>query len=203
MRIITRDAIEAFEALRPFKRDNTEVRIDPVVNGLEPELYLFGNLIAKRFHHGELQITSAGWSSNTTKERLNGLPGVSISQRQGVWFLNAISWDGRWATVRPDGLWRYTEDARPTVNTVNQGTDMELPRDQQLRRVVDAYFKSGITDTAARTCLIEVGRPIINNDIQASAFLATCMISMQMGHLDAWLEHFAAHVDERHVATQH
>lgn len=50
-------------------------------------LWLHGNKIAEIIN-GELWITNAGWQSNTTKERLNGLPNVSICQRQGQWFLN-------------------------------------------------------------------------------------------------------------------
>lgn len=56
-------------------------------------LYLFGNLIARHTSEG-LMITSAGWQSVTTKERLNALPGVSITQMNYKWFLNGEPWDG-------------------------------------------------------------------------------------------------------------
>ena len=57
-------------------------------------LYLFDNLIAMRGVDG-LYITNAGWKSNTTKERLNALPGVSINQKAGEWYLNGEKWDGK------------------------------------------------------------------------------------------------------------
>jgi len=44
-------------------------------------------------------ITNAGWQSNTTKERLNGLSGVSIYQKNFQWFLNGKPWNGDWITV--------------------------------------------------------------------------------------------------------
>lgn len=61
-------------------------------------LFLHGNKIAE-WRGGELWITNAGWSSNTTKERLNGLPGVRIFQKAGQWFLNEAKWDGSWVKV--------------------------------------------------------------------------------------------------------
>lgn len=61
-------------------------------------LYLHGNKIAE-MRNGELWISNAGWSSNTTKERLNGLDGVSIYQKNYEWFLNDKPWDGSWVNV--------------------------------------------------------------------------------------------------------
>ena len=63
-------------------------------------LYLHDNEIAKFDEDGRLWITNAGWKSNTTKERLNGLPGVSIHQRNYTWYLNDRPWDGSWTEVR-------------------------------------------------------------------------------------------------------
>ena len=48
---------------------------------------------------GILSISNAGWESNTTKERLNGLPGVSIRQKNWSWFLNGEEWDGNWKRI--------------------------------------------------------------------------------------------------------
>lgn len=66
-------------------------------------LYLHGNKIAeyRTAEDGTLRlyITTAGWKSNTTKERLNGLPRVSIYQKAGVWYLNGQAWDGSWTMV--------------------------------------------------------------------------------------------------------
>jgi hypothetical protein len=64
-------------------------------------LLLHGNRIAE-WHGDDLWITNAGWSSNTTKERLNGLPGVRIHQKDFAWFLNGKQWDGSWTSV---SLW--------------------------------------------------------------------------------------------------
>lgn len=61
-------------------------------------LYLFDNLIAEHRQDG-LYISNAGWQSKTTKERLNGLTGVSISQSKGKWYLNGKEWDGQWTRV--------------------------------------------------------------------------------------------------------
>ena len=93
MRITTASAITAFLAARPFKSRNTKVEVSPNVT----TLYLFGNAIAYLYNDPArtLSITNAGWQTNTTKERLNGIPGVSINQRQGVWYLNGSPWDGK------------------------------------------------------------------------------------------------------------
>lgn len=92
MRVITENAIEKFLNAETFKVSNTEVEVLPNVTILK----LFGNAIAYRYNDPEktLSITNCGWKSNTTKERLNGLPNVSISQKSGKWFLNGAEWDG-------------------------------------------------------------------------------------------------------------
>jgi hypothetical protein len=46
-----------------------------------------------------LQISNAGWASNTTKERLNGIPGVHIKQKNWTWYLNGQEWDGGWKRI--------------------------------------------------------------------------------------------------------
>lgn len=61
-------------------------------------LFLHGNKIAE-WRDGELFITNAGWSTNTTKERLNGLHGVNIHQKDYTWYLNGVEWDGSWVKV--------------------------------------------------------------------------------------------------------
>jgi hypothetical protein len=59
------------------------------------KMYLFGNLIAILDHsNNKLEIRNAGWPSNTTKERLNGLPNVRIHQHKWEWYLNGVIWDG-------------------------------------------------------------------------------------------------------------
>lgn len=101
MRKITANAVNAFIAGRTFGQDNTNVELSPL--GAVVVLKLHGNTIA-RYDKGDtqlhtLEITNAGWFSNTTKERLNALPGVSVCQRKGVWYLNGKEWDGSWTFV--------------------------------------------------------------------------------------------------------
>ena len=90
MRKVTRDAINAFYNHTPFRRGNTEV----MVNDNYVALKLHGNTIAELRGGENLTITNAGWPTNTTKERLNGLTGVSIRQKNHQWYLNGERWDG-------------------------------------------------------------------------------------------------------------
>jgi hypothetical protein len=87
MRQIDRKAKEAFCAWEEFKLSNTEVRL---LNG-KPHMYLHGNCIAKRDENGDLLISHCGWETNTTRSRLNALPGVRISSYKGSFVLNDIA----------------------------------------------------------------------------------------------------------------
>jgi hypothetical protein len=60
--------------------------------------YLHNNKIAEHRSDG-LYISNAGWFSNTTKERLNGIPAVNISQKKYKWYLNGEEWDGNWIRI--------------------------------------------------------------------------------------------------------
>jgi hypothetical protein len=93
MKQITEKSIDALLNAKPFKRDNTEVVVLPNVTILR----LFGNEIAYLYNDPErtLSITNCGWFTPTTKERLNGIPRVSISQKKGEWYLNGTLWDGK------------------------------------------------------------------------------------------------------------
>lgn len=90
MRKITREIAFAFEHGITLKIDNS--RTDG------RSLWLFDNKIAEKRADG-LWVTNAGWQSNTTKERLNGLRGVRIQQVRGQWYLNDIAWNGEWVRV--------------------------------------------------------------------------------------------------------
>ena len=97
MRKITREACHAFENayVGNYKKSNTIViRYDD----LRAEMILHGNLIAYTAADG-IFISNGGWASNLTKERLNGLTGVHIQQRNFVWYLNGVEWDGGWIRV--------------------------------------------------------------------------------------------------------
>tara|TARA_R110002020_G_scaffold366792_2_gene578782 strand:- start:484 stop:783 length:300 start_codon:yes stop_codon:yes gene_type:complete len=93
MRKITQDAIRAFRNAENFKRGNTQVIIRERMLGSQRLLKLHGNTIAEMWE-GELYITSAGWKTVTTKERLNGFPNVHIQQKDFEWYLNGELWDG-------------------------------------------------------------------------------------------------------------
>lgn len=90
MRKITEQIVRSF-----LRGENRTIGNSRSENGA---LFLFNNRIAE-YRGSELWITNAGWTSNTTKERLNALPGVRIHQRRGEWYLNDIAWDGGWVHV--------------------------------------------------------------------------------------------------------
>ena len=93
-RQITENAVRAFLLGDNFNQSNTTVQAD--CTGVR--MYLFGNLIANRVGN-RLQITTAGWNTLTTRERLNGLPNVSVTQRKGKLYLNGKEWDGELTVV--------------------------------------------------------------------------------------------------------
>lgn len=85
-RKITHQIVEAFMSGKALKIANTET------DG--SSIRLHGNLIAIK-ESNIVYVSNAGWFSNTTKERLNGIPGVRIHQAKGVWYLNGVEWDGK------------------------------------------------------------------------------------------------------------
>ena len=94
MKIVTQNAVNCFNNEGNATFSNTQVTTS---NGVT-KLYLFGNLIAVK-ESGVTRISNAGWDSNTTKERLNGLQGVSIQQKKGEWYLNGEKWNGNWKQI--------------------------------------------------------------------------------------------------------
>jgi hypothetical protein len=97
MRQITKESILAFENSKPFNKQNMNVTVLPNVTILS----LHGNPIAFRYNDSErtISITTAGWQSNTTKERLNAINGVDIQQKNFVWYLNGKRWDGKMINI--------------------------------------------------------------------------------------------------------
>lgn len=79
MRKITRDAVNAFRNNEDFNRGNTQVMSG--VNGAV--MLLHGNAIAAWQDDGELYVSSAGWETVTTRDRLNGL--LSSCGCQGIY----------------------------------------------------------------------------------------------------------------------
>lgn len=92
MRKITKEAASAFLAAVQFNKDNTAVKIDHESGAAK--MYLHGNLIALKHQDGTTLVSTAGWNTRTTLERLNGLPCVSACIRRGVLYLNGSEWDG-------------------------------------------------------------------------------------------------------------
>jgi hypothetical protein len=100
MRKVTEQVVSAFLAGQSKTVGNT--RCD------EHSLYLHGNRIATRLNYGSeplstddgcIRITLAGWNTPTTRERLNGLPGVRVTTKAGQAYLNGQPWGGSWARV--------------------------------------------------------------------------------------------------------
>ena len=92
MRKITKKASEAFINAKNFSESNMSVIVRPNVTVMA----LFGNEIAYRYNdpNQTISITSAGWKTRTTKDRLNSIDGVNISQSKDTWYLNGNEWDG-------------------------------------------------------------------------------------------------------------
>ena len=101
MRKITEQAALAFLRRENFKLSNTEVKVD----GSTVRMYLFGRLIAQKTPLATT-ISDGGYGqSNTTKERLNGLSNVHITQKKGYWYLNGKLWDGENTIIGAFGIW--------------------------------------------------------------------------------------------------
>ena len=94
-RKITSESVDKFLSRESFKKSNMEV--DQCYG--QYRLKLHGNTIAVLDEFNMLSISNAGWESNTTKERLNGLPHVRVHQRKFQWYLNGNEWNGEWTRV--------------------------------------------------------------------------------------------------------
>lgn len=112
MRKITAAARHAFLHGEFFKSGNTGVeyrshRVDPDdLRSAQVRLVyltLHDNPIA-RYAAGDaalrtLEVTTAGWNTTTTRDRLNCLPGVRVCVRKGKLHLNDKPWGGEWTNV--------------------------------------------------------------------------------------------------------
>ena len=94
-RKITKESVNAFLMRKTFSKGNMQV--DECYG--QYRLRLHNNVIAVLDEFNMLSISNAGWSSNTTKERLNGLPNVRINQKNWSWFLNGNEWNGEGTRV--------------------------------------------------------------------------------------------------------
>ncbi len=98
MRKITEQSVNAVMNAKKFSKDNMSVEVLPNVTILK----LHNNAIAYRYNDPKqtLSITNCGWFSNTTKERLNALPNVSICQKNWNWYLNGKEWNGELIDIK-------------------------------------------------------------------------------------------------------
>jgi hypothetical protein len=96
MRQITMNACNALQCGTTFHGNNTVVDFN---FNEKLEMRLFGNPIARYNDNGKIEICDGGHQSVTTKERLNGLNGVEVYQRNYQWFLNDEPWDGSWTVI--------------------------------------------------------------------------------------------------------
>jgi hypothetical protein len=93
MRKITKHAIHALCHGMKFSQNNT------MVDG--QGLWLHGTQIIRVADDG-VYITTGGWNTTTTKERLNGLPNVRVYHHRHQLYLNDSPWDGNWIKVHTD-----------------------------------------------------------------------------------------------------
>jgi hypothetical protein len=98
MRKITQQAVNNFYNAKVFKSDNTNVIVKENVTILK----LYNTEIAYLYNDPQrtLSITNGGYETNTTKERLNALNGVSIQQKKGIWYLNGNEWNGKLIDIK-------------------------------------------------------------------------------------------------------
>ena len=98
MRQITQESVSAFLNAKKFNKSNMSVEVLPNVTILKYQ----GNKIAYKYNDPEktLSITNCGYFTNTTKERLNGLPNVDVVQRNFIWYLNGKEWDGKLTDIK-------------------------------------------------------------------------------------------------------
>lgn len=94
-RKITSEAVSKFLSKITFSKSNMSVTKEGEIIRLK----LHGNTIATIDELGVLSVSHAGWDTNTTKERLNGLPGVRVHQKTRKWYLNGVEWDGSWKRI--------------------------------------------------------------------------------------------------------
>jgi hypothetical protein len=95
MRKITEESVNAFYANKRFKKRNMEV----YVGEFSTQLRLFGHTIAILNNNGVLEITTCGYNTNTTRDRLSALKGVTVRTKLGQLYLNGKEWNGNLTTI--------------------------------------------------------------------------------------------------------
>lgn len=79
MRKVTEQIAKAFHQGESKTVGNTSTS-----NG---EVFLHGNKIIRKNESGEIWFTFAGWDSNVTKERLNGILGIGAYHKNRVLYI--------------------------------------------------------------------------------------------------------------------
>ncbi len=87
MRKVTEQILFAFNRNVTRKVDNTLCTGDSVL--------LHGNKIVKR-ENGKVLISTAGWNTRTTIERLNAFTNKRVHVKKGQLMLGEQVWDGNW-----------------------------------------------------------------------------------------------------------
>jgi hypothetical protein len=98
MRKITKQAVNAFMAGDFFRLDNTEVYCEA---GGTMVMLLHGNPIARR-NGKDVQVSTGGWETRTTLERINAIlapSGRRAGKRNHQLVLDGQSWDGGWTSI--------------------------------------------------------------------------------------------------------
>lgn len=95
MRKITEESINAFYSKKRFRKRNMEV----YVGEFATQLRLHGHTIAILNDNGMLEITTCGYNTNTTRDRLSALKGVILRTKLGQLYLNNVKWDGKLITI--------------------------------------------------------------------------------------------------------
>lgn len=84
MRKITEQASRAFVNNYNFKLDNTLVEVSPT----ETRMYLHTHCIARKAN-GKVTLSHQGWTTKTTKDRLNG---ILCTMRKPIIYQKAFVW---------------------------------------------------------------------------------------------------------------
>ena len=90
MRKIEAQMNAAIAGRRNWSKDNTRVEGDK--NG-DTYVYLHGHNIARIANNGDMQLSSCGWETVTTKSRLNAIldcfvHNVGIFQKDWIWYIS-------------------------------------------------------------------------------------------------------------------
>ena len=97
MKKISKEMADCFQKSIAKKKSNTQVTVGVYYTNL----ILFDNTIATLDNSSrEITISNCGYFTQTTKDRLNAIEGVSITQKRGVWHLNGQEWNGESKVIR-------------------------------------------------------------------------------------------------------